>query len=261
MTQRAKRVVIELISFPVQAVQVMRFICTCARGTEPAVVAELASLGVDSEVISRGAVSFEAELEQAYRVLRRSRTAGRLLLELGRYQVTSDDEVYEAAGTVAWEEHLDVGGSFVVDAVARGQGWNQRFVALRVKDAIADRFRERVGARPDVDREAPDLRVHVHLRDHQLDLAIDIGGGPLHRRGYRQIGSEAPLRENLAASLLWLAEWPRRAAEGQPLFDPMMGSGTLLIEGASIALGLPPENRVRRPPMAGWVIKEIRGKG
>ena len=114
--------------------------------------------------------------------------------------------------------------------------WKKR-AALRVKDAIADRFRSRTGARPSVDTTQPDLRIHVHLRGCEARLALDLGGESLHRRGYRTEAGPAPLRETLAAALLVFADWPAIASAGGALLDPMCGSGTLLAEAALIATG------------------------
>ena len=112
---------------------------------------------------------------------------------------------------------------------------HSRFAAQRVKDAIVDQFREQAGDRPDVDTRQPDIRINVHMHGEQVTVGIDLSGGSLHKRGYRETGVLAPLKENLAAAILLRADWPRHAALGGGLVDPMCGSGTLLIEAAWIA--------------------------
>ena len=112
---------------------------------------------------------------------------------------------------------------------------NSHFGALKVKDAIVDQIRERTGKRPDVDKENPEIRVNVYLYHEIATISIDLSGESLHRRGYRTSPGEAPLKENLAAAILYRAKWKELAGLGKPLFDPMCGSGTILIEAAMIA--------------------------
>ncbi len=122
----------------------------------------------------------------------------------------------------------------------RSQITHSQYAALKVKDAIVDRFRERCGGRPSIDVERPQVRVNLHLDKDQATLGIDLSGESLHRRGYRSEGVLAPLKENLAAAILLRAGWPQMAAQGASLFDPVCGSGTLLIEGALIAADIAP---------------------
>ncbi len=118
---------------------------------------------------------------------------------------------------------------------------HSHFGALKVKDAIVDRFRERTGERPNVRHRAPDVQIHAYLHRDQATLSLDLSGDSLHRRGYRRAGqSAAPLKENLAAAILLRAGWPEIAADGGALLDPMCGSGTLPIEGALIAADIAP---------------------
>ena len=137
-----------------------------------------------------------------------------------------------------WEEHLGPDGTLAVDASGVNAGLrNTQFTAVRVKDAIADRFTQRFGRRPSVDTADPDLRINVVVRNERATISIDLSGQPLHRRGYREPGVqvEAPMKETLAAALLMVADWPAIAAAGGGFVDPMCGSGTLPIEAALIA--------------------------
>src|SRR6185437_2520294 len=116
-------------------------------------------------------------------------------------------------------------------AATRSPLQSLEFATLRVKDAVCDRFRDDGGVRPSVDKRAPDVRVHAHLTEREATLYLDTSGEPLFKRGYRRDADEAPLRENLAAGLLALAQWtPERM-----LLDPMCGGGTIVAEAAQIA--------------------------
>jgi putative N6-adenine-specific DNA methylase len=141
--------------------------------------------------------------------------------------------LYEAAASLPWEEHLTPSSTFSVDATLRGsEQTHSGFVALKVKDAIVDRMRQKLGSRPNVNTKNPDVRVVVHLSGSRLSLALDLAGDALHRRGYRLAPTEAPLKETLAAAMLRAAGYSGE----ESVLDPMCGSGTLLIEAAMIAI-------------------------
>ena len=137
---------------------------------------------------------------------------------------------------IDWNEHVAPEGTLAVDAHVSGPTLtHERYAAQRVKDAIVDRIRASHGTRPSVDVAAPDVRVNLLVRKGRAILSLDIGGGSLHRRGWRASQGEAPLKENLAAAMLLRGQWPKIHAEGGALLDPMCGSGTLLIEGVLMA--------------------------
>jgi len=204
---------------------------------------------------SGSGLAFNGGLDVAYRVLLGSRLASRLLLPLWRVPAGSSQAYYDAVRALPWERHFLRGATFAVDARARGdREVHTHFVALRTKDAIVDRLRERWGVRPDVDLERPALRVHVLMSGGEAQLALDLSGEPLHRRGYRGAAGAAPLKENVAAAMLLRAGWPAiakgggattggaevgrvatGAADGGAFVDPMCGAGTLLVEAAWIA--------------------------
>lgn len=237
---------------------------TAPRGLEELLAAELTALGASGVRLQPGGAEFAGSLALAYRVCLWSRVAGRVLLEVGRGPADDADALYATVRGIRWSEHLAREGTLAVDVTGTNEALvNTQFAAQKVKDAIVDQLR--VGeARPSVERERPDLRVHVHLtasrrsapegsernkrtgpeghdrrdRPQGRDAAvvsIDLAGESLHRRGYREDGGAAPLKENLAAGILLRAGWPALAAEGGALLDPMCGSGTLLIEAAWIA--------------------------
>ncbi len=160
---------------------------------------------------------------------------------LATFPAPDPEALYAAAVAIPWEEHLTAEGTLAVDAVVAASAISHsRYAALKVKDAVVDRFRELSGTRPSIDTERPDLRLNLYLFRDQATLAIDLSGESLHRRGYRIEGAAAPLKENLAAALLLRAGWPEIAAAGGALVDPLCGSGTLLLEGALLAADIAP---------------------
>jgi 23S rRNA (guanine2445-N2)-methyltransferase / 23S rRNA (guanine2069-N7)-methyltransferase len=234
----------------------MEFFATCPRAIEPILTEELEAivpLGATAVRPATGGVGFDATLEGAYRVCLWSRVANRVLFPLSRAPAPSPEALYDAARTIAWREHLSAKQTFAVDFTQiRSPITHTHFGALKVKDAIVDQLREQTGARPSVDTANPEVRVYAHAEGEQVTIGIDLAG-PLHRRGWRARGAEAPLKENLAAAILLLAGWPARAAQGAPLVDPMCGSGTLLVEAAYIATDRAP-GLLRQPrgTPGGW---------
>lgn len=217
------------------------YFATCVKGTAELLAAELVGFGAREIRPRVGGVAFQGELAVAYRACLWSRVANRVLKILARVPAADTDALYAGVGTLDWSAHLAADGTLAIDAVAtRSALTHTQFIAQRAKDAIVDQLRDATGRRPDVDTHAPDVRVNVHLDRDVAQLAIDLGGESLHRRGYRAQQGAAPLKENLAAAILLRARWPALAASGAPLFDPMCGSGTLLIEGALIAADIAP---------------------
>jgi len=217
------------------------FFATAPKHLGSLLAEELAGLGIPGAREARGGARFEGTLEDGYRACLWSRVANRVLLPIAEFSAEGPEALYAGAVDVPWEEHLGLDRTFAVrfDGALAGVTHSQ-YGALRVKDAIADRFTRRLGRRPDVDPEQPDLLVHCYALRGSVALAIDLSGASLHRRGYREQGAAAPLKENLAAAILLRAGWPKLAAEGAALLDPMCGSGTLVIEGALIAADIAP---------------------
>ena len=209
----------------------MQFFATCAKALEPLVAGELRALGAADVAETRAGVAFSGTLETAYRACLWSRVASRVLLPLATFDAPDDEALYRGVRALDWRAHLGPDDTLAVDATAG---------ALKTKDAIVDRLRDETGRRPSVDTHTPDLRVNVYLHAGSATVSIDLSGDSLHRRGYRAHGVEAPLKETLAAALLYLADWPARAAAGEPFVDPMCGSGTLPIEAALVAADLAP---------------------
>lgn len=214
------------------------FFAPAPLGIERLLAEELRSLGASNVRLSRAGVEFSGELAIGYRACLWSRTASRVLLRLAEVPASSPEELYEGAHSIPWEDHVSATGSIAVDFTgSKSPITHSHYGALKVKDAIVDRFRARTGVRPDVDILGPDLRVNVVARSRSAVVSIDLSGEALHRRGYRVPGVQvtAPLKESLAAAVLLFAKWPQIAEQGGPLIDPVCGSGTLLIEGAAMA--------------------------
>lgn len=213
------------------------FFATSAKGIEQLLADELTALGATSVKQTRAGVAFEGSLEVAYRVCLWSRLASRVLMPIARFEAPSSEALYEGVRALKWSDHLGETSTLAVDFTTHADdAVHTRFAALKVKDAIVDQMRELTGERPSIDVERPDVRVNVHLAQGVASVAIDLSGESLHRRGYRDDGQRAPLKENLAAAILLRAK-PTRDA---PLVDPMCGSGTLLIEGACMLADIAP---------------------
>src|SRR5690606_17538307 len=203
------------------------FVLTCPKGLEDLLLEEARQLGLEQARSQVAAVRGEGELEVGYRLCLWSRLANRVLLVLARFPVADAQGLYEGVRAVDWCQHLAADGSLAVEFSGQGAGIdNSHFGALKVKDAIVDVLRRPDGVRPSIDKLSPDLRVHLRLEKGQAILSLDRSGHSLHQRGYRLQQGAAPLKENLAAALLIRAGWPRIAAEGGALADPMCGVGT-----------------------------------
>lgn len=214
----------------------IEFFATAGRGLEPLLADELRALGADQVREARGGVAFAGELRVGYAACLWSRVANRILLPLAQFPAPTPEALYAGVRDIDWAEHLSPDGTLAVDFVSsRSAITHTQFGAQKVKDAVVDRLRDETGRRPSVRTERPDLQLNVYVHRDQAQLALDLSGESLHRRGYRQQGTPAPLKENLAAALLLRAGWAALAAEGAPLLDPMCGSGTLPIEAALIA--------------------------
>ncbi len=214
---------------------------TCPKGLEGLLAQELTSLGATVGKEQPAGVRFTASLAVAYRCCLWSRLANRILFSLTEFEAPSADALYDGLRAIDWTDHFSQHATFVVDFAGTSDAIrNTQFGAQRAKDAVVDAMQARVGSRPSVDLRRPDWRLHVQLHKGRVAAAIDLGGGSLHRRGYRLEGGLAPLKENLAAALLLRADWPGMAARGGALLDPLCGSGTLLIEGALMAMDIAP---------------------
>ena len=204
---------------------------TTARGFEELLKVELTELGAMECKIAQGGVHFQADDETLYRSLLWSRLASRILLPIVNGKVYSDLDLYSIVTGQDWLSYFDEKATFFVDFNGTNQEIRHtQFGAMRVKDAIVDYFERQGKARPNVDKDYPDIRIHAYLNKEELVVSLDLSGEALHLRGYREDTGQAPLRETLAAAIVLRSGWKK----GTPLVDPMCGSGTLLIEAAQM---------------------------
>ena len=207
------------------------------QGLEEILAKELVALGANNVQIGRRMVSFTGDKAMMYKANFHLRTAVRILKPFLHFKASNADEVYETVKSVAWEEYLDSNSTFSVDSVVYSEVFrHSKFVAYRVKDAIADYFNEKYGERPTVRLNNPDLVFHIHIAGEDCTLALDSSGESLHRRGYRVETGPAPINEVLAAGMIMLTNWHGEC----DFIDPMCGSGTLPIEAALIARNIAP---------------------
>ncbi len=206
--------------------------------TEP-LLAELRAHGGQSIKPLSGGALVTGNLEFGYRLCLWSRVASRVMLLIAEVPARDGDILYQACRDVRWEDHLTLDTSFSIRFTGQSPAFRHtHYGALRIKDALCDRLREQLGARPDVERDDPDIRITAFLRNNRVSLYLELSGEPLHKRGYRLAAGIAPLKETLASGMLALAGWGAQEPP-VPLYDPMCGSGTLLIEGVMMALNLP----------------------
>jgi len=209
----------------------------CPQGLEEALTAEMQALGYDDAQAGRAGCSFTADWSGVQRANLYSRLATRILVQVAHAEISHEDDILDLARDTPWERWFGAEQTLRVDTSAiKSPVQSLQYCNLRAKDGICDRLREREGERPSIDTVRPDARVHLFLTGHTATLYLDTSGESLFKRGWRLDKGEAPLRENLAAGMLALAGWDPAA----PLLDPFCGSGTILIEGAWIALGVPP---------------------
>ncbi|WP_114238186.1 bifunctional 23S rRNA (guanine(2069)-N(7))-methyltransferase RlmK/23S rRNA (guanine(2445)-N(2))-methyltransferase RlmL [Dyella sp. C9] len=234
------------------------FFATCPKGLEYLLRDELVALGASDVREALAGVHFAGSLEMAYRACLWSRLASRVLMPLAEFDAATDDALYAGVQAIDWSQHLASHATLAVDAnSAQSKLTHSQFIAQRVKDAVVDQFRQRDGSRPGVDTDEPDIRINLRLRRDRATLSLDLAGAPLHRRGWRELQGEAPLKENLAAAMLLRARWPEIYAEGGALLDPMCGSGTLLIEGAWMAADVAPGLHREYYGFLGWAKHDI----
>jgi len=224
----------------------MIFFAAAAANTNDLVTTEALQAGATDIKPINGGIEFQGDLECAYRFCLHSRIATRLMVALAQDdEVSCADDLYDSSLQIPWETWLDPHKTFSVTVTAMHCDWlrNTTFGAIRMKDAVVDRIKERFeGERPTVDFDNPDVVFHIHVEGDRVIWYLDFSGRSLHKRGYRENETAAVLKENLAAAILMRSEWYKSVQDGTPstLLDPFCGSGTLCIEGALMALDIAP---------------------
>jgi len=233
-----------------RADSIFQLFTPCPQGLETALAQELQALGFASARAVRAGCHVQADWHGVQRINLFSRLATRVLVKLSSAPVSHEDDILTLARQTPWEHWFGPEHSLRVDTSAvRSPMKSLHYCNLRAKDGICDRLREHEGARPDIDTVRPDARVHLFLDERSATLYLDTSGESLFKRGWRLDKGQAPIRENLAAGMLALAGWQPHA----PLLDPFCGSGTILIEAACKALGMPPG--IMRP----FAFERLRG--
>lgn len=205
-------------------------------GFEDILATELRNLGAMKVEKGTRSVSFEGDKGFMYKANLCLRTALKILKPITKFFIRNEKDYYQKLYDFAWEKYFSVNQTFAVSVTLQTEMFNHsQYVALRAKDAIVDRFRDKTNKRPNVDTLHPDLQIHIHIQKNEIIVSLDSSGASLHQRGYRAATNIAPINEVLAAGILLLSGW-----DGQTDFlDPMCGSGTFLIEAAMIACNIP----------------------
>jgi len=215
----------------------LNYFATCPRGLESLLIEELNTAQARNIQATDGGASFAGDLGVCYRANLHSRIATRILIQVGRGKYATEDDLFQAAYKINWPNLFDVKHDFMVKVTGvKCPLKSLEFATLRIKDAICDKFRQVVNARPYIDTKTPAMRVHAYLTADSYQFYIDSSGNALYQRGNRKASIEAPLRENLAAGIIKLTGWQ----VGEPLLDPMCGSGTFLLEAAMMAQNIAP---------------------
>lgn len=214
-----------------------QYFATCPRGLEALLTNEIKLAGAKDIKPTDGGVAFAGELAVCYSANLHSRIATRILMQVGQGRYATEDDLYQAAYKINWPNWFDVKHDFMVKVTGvKCPLKSLEFATLRIKDAVCDKFRQVVDSRPYIDTKTPAVRIHAYLTAENYQFYVDTSGDALYMRGNRKASIEAPLRENLAAGILQLSGWQT----GQPLLDPMCGSGTFLLEAAMMALNIAP---------------------
>jgi putative N6-adenine-specific DNA methylase len=223
------------------------FFCPCPRGMEAALAEELGEIALTSTTMKvhnqvPGGVHASGELTDSYRINLHSRIASRVLLRMAHHSYNNENDIYDLVLAQPWEDWFGVDHTIRVDVTAvKSPLRSLEFTTLKIKDAVCDRFRDQFDKRPSVNTREPDIRIVGFLDARNFTIYLDTSGEALFKRGWREETGDAPLRENLAAGMLRVSGWK----PGMVLFDPMCGSGTILIEAAQMVQGIPPG--ARRP--------------
>lgn len=217
----------------------MKLIAKTLEGLESVLADELQNIGAKDILILNRAVSFTGDKMVLYKSNLLLRTAIKVLVFINEFTIKNESDLYNGVLNIPWEDYFSVDETFAIDSVVNSTLFRHaNFIALKAKDAIADRFREKYNRRPNVDPKDPNLQVNIHVRENIVTVSLDSSGPSLHLRGYRRQQVDAPLNEVLAAGIVLLSGWDKSSA----LIDPMCGSGTILCEAARIAGNIPPQS-------------------
>lgn len=215
----------------------MRLAATCNFGLSSVLKNEIQKLGCYIIESTERVIRFEGDFRIVAQANLRLRTANRVYIELAEGSAQTFDELFEVVRKGEWKRILPMGNPVAVRAVSEKSALDSLpSIQKTVKKAIVDGYTGRPGGIMPEDPEMPEISVLTLIREDRVLLLLDTSGDPLHKRGYRVSGVEAPIKETLAAGLVLLSNW--RFSE--PFRDPFCGSGTLVIEAAMIAKNVAP---------------------
>jgi putative N6-adenine-specific DNA methylase len=215
----------------------MNFVAKTLYGLEQVLSDELLGLGANDIVIANRAVLFSGDMTLLYKVNYMSRTALSVLMPVKEFWINSADDLYRKCSEIRWDQLMNVNNTFSIAPVVQSKLFNHTgYAGLKLKDAVADYFRDITGQRPNVNSSDPDILINLHISNNKVTISLDSSVIPLYKRGYRQDQTAAPLNEVLAAGMLLISGWNASAN----LIDPMCGSGTVPIEAGLIASNIPP---------------------
>ena len=214
----------------------MRIVVKTLFGLEDILADEIKALGGKDVEKSKRAVAFYGNKKLLYKSNYCLRTGLKVLQSIYAFKANNEDELYDKVKAFRWSAYMNEKQTIAIDATVFSKNFtHSKYAALKVKEAIVDYFRKETGTRPNVDTEDPDVRLNVHIAGREVIISFDSSGESLHKRGYRVRQHKAPLNEVLAAGMLQIAGWNKDI----PLYDPMCGSGTLLIEAAMMGKNIP----------------------
>ncbi|MFN8237025.1 MAG: THUMP domain-containing protein [Chitinophagales bacterium] len=215
-----------------------KIICKTFQGLEQVLADELAGLQAKNIEIIKRAVVCDYDVELLYRCNLELRTCLKVLVPLFEFDSSSPEDLYAFGIRLPWEDYMDITHSFAIDFTIQSDFFKHtQFASLKLKDAICDRFRKyNDDRRPDVNTEKPDILFNLHISRDKVTISLDSSGTSLHQRGNRVEQTIAPINEVLAAGLILLSKWDRQSH----FVDAMCGSGTIVIEAASMAINKAP---------------------
>jgi putative N6-adenine-specific DNA methylase len=214
-----------------------KIVCKTFQGLEQVLADELKELNAKNIEIIKRAVVCDYDLEILYRCNLQLRTCLKVLVPVFEFESNSPDDLYNFASRLSWDKYMDISQSFAVDFTIQSEFFNHsQFASLKLKDAICDSFRNKYDKRPDVNTEKPDILFNLHIFRNNVTISLDSSGISLHQRGNRREQTIAPINEVLAAGLILLSKWDKRSH----FVDAMCGSGTIVLEAASMAVNKAP---------------------
>ena len=227
----------------------LKIVIKTLHGLEEVLMKEVELLGGQNIKKRKRAVECEGKLPFLYEANLNLRTALRILVPVYEFTARNETELYNQVKSFDWSQFLDVRQTFAIDKTIFSEYFtHSKYAALKMKDAIADQFREKFDLRPSVDVEKPDILFNLHAYQDKFTISLDSSGRLLNQRGYREPGHQAPLNEVMAAGLLQLAGWNKSI----PLVDPMCGTGTIIIEAVLMGLNIPPQINQKEFGFKNW---------